>query len=165
MTLHIQKPEFKCSKCKTAFIPYEKEIKCPKCGKGTKENISEYLNFIKMIAGSMEVHKRQYGWYHPGAWCIGSMSDHIQSLIFQTFDSMEYNLGKSKEKEKEYLSRFIGEIKWKDEQGDQEYLKDYVKEIAFKILDIYKRENFVSIEKRIPTKSEKVGKWFRGFLP
>jgi len=163
MTLHINKPDFKCSKCKTVFIPYKIGIKCPKCNNEVKEDISEYLNFIKNLVGSMRVHKMQYGRYHPGAWYVGSMSDHIQSLIFQIFDSMEYD--SEKNKEKEYLSKSIDEIKWKDEKGNQEYLKGYVKEIAFEVLDIYIKENFASIKKEMPSLITRIKKWFGEFMP
>ena len=163
MTLHINKPDFKCSKCKTVFIPHKIGIKCPKCNNEVKEDISEYLNFIKNLVGSMRVHKMQYGRYHPGAWYVGSMSDHIQSLIFQIFDSMEYD--SEKNKEKEYLSKSIDEIKWKDEKGDQEYLKDYVKEIAFEVLDIYKKEDIASIALFTPSIIERIRIFFRQCLP
>ena len=163
MTLHIKKPDFKCSKCKTIFIPYKIGIKCPKCNNEVKEDISEYLNFIKNLVGSMRVHKMQYGRYHPGAWYVGSMSDHIQSLIFQIFDSMEYD--SEKNKEKEYLSSFIDKIKWEEEQSNQKYFKDYIKEITFEVLDVYKKEDFASIKQETPSPRTRVKKWHSGWMP
>ncbi|MCG2699618.1 hypothetical protein L6274_00970 [Candidatus Parcubacteria bacterium] len=160
MTLHIKKPNFKCSQCGAIFVPYKKGIKCPKCGIEIKEDISEHLNFIDMLAGSMKVHKMQFGRYFPGAWYVGSMSDHIQSLIFQTFDSMECDSEHGKEKE--YLSNLINKMKC---ENDREYFKNYLKEIAFKVFDIYEKENFASIKKIIPSRSERIRKWFRDFMP
>jgi len=163
MTIHIRKPDFKCSGCRTAFIPYKKEIKCPKCGKEIERDINEYLDFIKMIAGSMKTHKKQYGRYSPGAWYIGSMSDHIQSFIFKIFDSMEND--SEKNKEKEYLSSFIDKIKWEEEQSNQKYFKDYIKEITFEVLDVYKKEDFASIKQETPSPRTRVKKWHSGWMP
>jgi len=160
MTVHIKKPNFKCSECEAIFIPYKEGIKCPKCNKEVKEDISEYLDFIDEITGSMKIHKIHYGQYSPDAWYVGSMSDHIQSLVFQTFDSMEHDLKNGKEKE--YLSNFINKIKWKSEKSDHRYLKNYVKEIAFEVLDIYKREKIKSIH---PSIRDRIRMLLRQCLP
>lgn len=88
MTAHIKLPNYKCSKCKFAFIPFHIGIRCPKCSFVDKD-LPQYHGYVNQVLNSMHIHKLQYGNYHPGAWLSGSATEYIQKLCFQIFDALE----------------------------------------------------------------------------
>lgn len=132
MTIHICKTNYQCSKCDALFIPYKIDIKCPNCGTIVPDSdIRDYSDSIKGIAESMKIHKAMYDSYSPPAWFTSSMSDHVQSLIFELFDKLE---AKKPKNQKEFI---INSLKIDFEWGDQVYLKKYIQEVALDILSIY----------------------------
>ena len=164
MTLHFHKPNYECPKCSAIFIPYRIGIQCPSCGSNvSSEDAKEFLNSIEQITGSMSLHKGIYGTYHPGAWLSSNITDHIQGIIFQLFDALEE---KNPENEEEFIAGLLeNNFNW----GDQAYLKNHIGDIAIEVLDIYKAEEFSKIVhtdyERVETKSDRLKKWFRKFLP
>lgn len=164
MTMHFHKPNYECSKCSAIFIPYKISIQCPSCGSNVSdEDVKEFLDAISQIAGSMKIHKSMYGTYHPGAWFSSNITDHIQGIVFQLFDALEKE---NPENEKEFLMSLLEKsFNW----GEQQYLKNHIKEIVAEILVIYKAEEFSKIVhvdyEQVETKSGGLKRWFNKFLP
>ena len=170
MSVHYRKQNYECSKCQAFFLPYKIGIKCPNCDASIDEiDTREYIDVIKSIVDSMELHKLQHGRYFPGAWYTGDFMDHVQGMMYQIFDAMEKV--KPDDEEKYLMDLLENKFDW----GNQLYSKKHLKDIASEIYKIYKDKNFDEIKSRefikpIPqrkplTKWEKIKKWFDKFLP
>ncbi|MBT4597510.1 hypothetical protein HOC76_00600 [bacterium] len=139
--MHFSKPDYECPNCEAIFLPYKIGTKCPNCNVSISDtDCEEYLDSIKGIAESMKVHKLGHGTYFPGAWSILSMMDHIQSIIFRLFDTLEHEKAKNEE---EFL---IDLLENKFEWDGREYLKDHIKSITKEIFIIYKSKEFLKSE-------------------
>jgi len=157
MTLHLDEPDFRCSKCTARFIPFRKENLCPDCGCGIESD--EYLNFIKRLAGSMEINKVTYGFYHPPVWLNNRFSDRIQSLTFNVFEALE----QAKPKDgKAFLSHLIN--KKLNFATDEKYLAKHLEDITLEVYKIYKEKRFDLIEYE-PSKRSRIKDWFKTFMP
>ncbi|MEI8060904.1 MAG: hypothetical protein WCG99_01255 [Candidatus Berkelbacteria bacterium] len=132
MTIHLGKPDYKCSKCGEIFFPYKIDIECPNCGITIPSSEAKnYFDSIKEIAKSMKIHKCLYGRFVPWSWSYANTGDHIQDLLFQLFDLLEAKKPKNEEK-------FITETLENDfDWGDKEYLKKHIGNIAVDLLPIY----------------------------
>lgn len=129
MTFHITY-DHKCPECGAFYIPYNEEVKCPRCGK--KED--ETFGFIPKAIASLENNLLRYDSYIPGAWYVSSLADHILLLLFRVFE-----VYRNKETEKsfrQFSKELLEKNKWKGEGKNQEYLKGHVHNIS---LGIYRR--------------------------
>ncbi|RMF94709.1 MAG: TFIIB-type zinc ribbon-containing protein [Candidatus Schekmanbacteria bacterium] len=122
MTLHIHYT-YQCPNCDAYYIPYSKDILCPKCGSKSEE----IFDYITEALNSMHFNLEAYGKFTPPAWYVGSLGDHILSLLFPIFDHYEnHPNGKSFE----LVSKNILEsMNW----ADQLYLLPHVHQIALEI--------------------------------
>lgn len=140
MSMHFDKDNYRCLNCNAIFLPYKINFKCPNCGQLIPDSdTKEYINSIEDIANSLEVHKRQYGHYFPGAWNVFNIMDHIQSIVFSIFDALERDMPENKEQfiNDSLENNFI----W----VKQIYLKDHIKEIAMGVLELYEKGKFDEI--------------------
>ncbi len=137
MSIHYQKPNYKCVKCEAFFLPFKKGIKCPNCGFIVKDTDSEeYLDVIDKIVSSMKVHKEIHGTYFPEVWLTAGYMDYMQSFIYRIFDQMEKD---KPEDERKYFLDLLESMDW----SNQEYSKKHVKEITTEVYKIYKTKNFL----------------------
>ncbi len=86
MTLHSHGnwySTYQCSVCAAFYIPFAKEIHCPKCGK----NEGKACDFIEVAGSSLHYNLAQYGSYVPDGWYIGCYSDHVLDLLFTLFQA------------------------------------------------------------------------------
>ena len=122
MTLHVFY-DHQCPKCDAHYIPYDESVPCPQCGLIEEERI----DYIGQVVDSMLFNKHE-GSYTPKAWWVGSLGDHILSILFLLFDSYEEEspggFGK-------FASSRLGQMDW----GDQQYLRDHVLGIALRLHD------------------------------
>jgi hypothetical protein len=88
VTLHVVYSH-ECSGCKAYYIPYDTEVPCPRCGLVEARR----FDYIPQAAASMELNKEEGGSYTPPAWWIGSLGDHLLSLLFDLFDAYEAQRG------------------------------------------------------------------------
>jgi hypothetical protein len=121
MTLHVVYSH-QCGHCAAFYIPYD-AVPCPRCGTVEQER----FDYIPQAAASMRYNKEGGGSYTPPAWWVGSLGDHILSLLFGLFDGYE-TAGPGQGFES-YLSERLAAMRW----GDQEYLRDHVRDIALRI--------------------------------
>lgn len=149
MTYHI-KNDTQCKNCLILFIPFEKNLKCPNCGTIT----DDYINFVSEMINAMQAHKYEYGNFHPGAWYINSITEHVQELLFQLFDTIEKNNIEDKES---YISKWLDDVDWQKDK----YLKNHVKDIALKVLEVYKTKDFQKILKRKSNIFNRIRKFMR----
>lgn len=86
MTLHVTY-EHQCPKCAAYYIPYDEVVPCPQCGLIVKDR----FDYIEQAAVSMRFNKREGSYIPsiPSAWLVGSLGDHILSLLFLIFDAYE----------------------------------------------------------------------------
>ena len=136
MTIHIHYKDSKCPKCSVLFIPFKKDFKCPNCN----EPINEFFDFVPELIDSMKIHKEKYGDYTRPAWYVGSLTEHIQSIIFKLFDALEQQISPNPS---EFITDWLSKVKWKDQQ----YLQKHIEDIALAVYEIYKDdEEFKNIE-------------------
>ena len=120
MTLHIVY-DHQCSGCGADCIPYDDEVPCPKCGVVEAER----FDYIQQAVDSLRFNKSG-GSYTPPVWWVGSLGDHIPSLLFAVFDAGEDEHPASfPELAEQHLSR----MDW----GEDQYLRQHVLEIAVRI--------------------------------
>ena len=122
MTLHVNY-DHQCPQCSALYIPYDRDVPCPKCG-----NVeSEQNDYIKQAADSMRFNKTD-GVYTPAAWWVGSLGDHVLKIMFPLFDAYDEespaDFGK-------FASCRLDQMNW----GDQQYLKVNVLGIALRLHD------------------------------
>jgi len=162
MSIHLHKPNYRCPRCTSIFLPYKIGMQCPNCGMAIEDaDTEEYLDTVDRIAGSMKIHKMEHGMYFPGAWLTSNIMDHVQGIIYQIFDAMETT---KPENEESYLADLLeNKFGW----DGQEYLKAHIREITLEVFEIYKAKNFSEIKhmKKSLTKWQRTKRWFRKFLP
>src|SRR5262245_55607438 len=88
MTMHVVYSH-ECGACGAYYIPYDIDVPCPKCGIIERAR----FDYIPQAVASMQVNKESGGAYTPGAWWVGSLGDHILSLLFGLFDAYEAQRG------------------------------------------------------------------------
>ena len=110
MTLHIHYSH-RCSSCASRYIPYDKDVSCPKCGIIEEER----FDFIPRAVDSLCFNQKSYGSYVPPAWIAGSLGDRILSLLFKLFDTYEHQKPPDF---KEFATVWLSMVNW----GDHQYL-------------------------------------------
>lgn len=121
MTLHVVYTH-QCAACQAFYIPHD-DVPCPRCGVFEEER----FDYIPQAASSMRYNRDSYGAYTPPAWWVGSLGDHILSVLFGLFDG--YEPVATSEDFETYLSDQLGRMNW----GEQEYLCDHIKAIAVRV--------------------------------
>jgi hypothetical protein len=121
MTFHVVYSH-QCGGCSAFYIPYD-AVPCPRCGLVEAER----FDYIPQATASLRINKESCGSYTPPAWWVGSLGDHILSLLFGLFDGYEaQGQGQSFEG---YVTERLAAMRW----GDQEYLRDHVRDISLRI--------------------------------
>lgn len=129
MTLHIFY-DHSCSNCGANYIPYDKDVPCPKCG--IVEN--EHYDFIPRAVASLKFNLKAYGLFSPLAWWISSFADSIMLVIFNIFEN--YREKENKDDFSKHTKEMLEEGDWKD----KEYLKNHIYDIALRIYQEIKDE-------------------------
>lgn len=129
MTLHVVY-NHQCPSCQAYYIPYDERVPCPRCGLIEEER----YDYIPQAAASMRYNHRTGGSYTPGAWWVGSLGDHILSLLFGLFDGYEERKGAVGFEE--YLVDRLLAMQW----GEQEYLREHIHGIALRVREELGRE-------------------------
>jgi hypothetical protein len=122
MTMHVVYSH-ECSACKAYYIPYDSDVPCPKCGVVEAER----FDYIPQAVASMQVNKRSGGSYTPGAWWVGSLGDHVLSVLFGLFDAYEAQHGRVAFEP--FIDTTLDRMKW----GDQDYLRVHIRGIALRV--------------------------------
>lgn len=121
MTLHIYYSH-ECPKCGAPYIPYDRDVPCPRCGLVEKER----YDYIPEAADSLAFNLANYGSYSPLVWAVLSFGDHVLWLLFGVFErysrSNWENFGP-------FAGRVLSKMKW----GDQSYLEKHVLGIAVRV--------------------------------
>ena len=120
MTLHVGF-NHQCKTCEAFYIPYDKDVQCPKCGLVE----SKRLDFIPKAVLSLRFNKYE-GSYTPAAWWVGSFGDHILNILFGLLDAYEEGKNGSFQ---DFVSSRLSRLDW----GDQEYLQKHVLGIALRV--------------------------------
>nr|MDO8099642.1 hypothetical protein [Candidatus Njordarchaeota archaeon] len=121
MTLHIYYSH-ECPKCGAPYIPYDKDIPCPRCGLVEKER----YDYVWQAADSLAFNLSTFGSYTPLVWAVLSLGDHILSILFGIFDRHRDNSGQNFEA---LATRILSQAKW----GRQKYLEKHVLGIAIRV--------------------------------
>ena len=124
MTLHIRYTH-QCPTCEAYYIPYDKDIPCPRCG--AVEQVR--FDFIPEATASARFNLETQGSYLPGAWYISSLGDHILWLLFGILE--RYRTNQIKQSFNDAAREMVKKMEW----GDQEYLRDHVFKIAVRVYD------------------------------
>lgn len=124
MTLHVVYSH-ECGGCGAFYIPFDKDVPCPRCGLVEAER----FDYIPQAAASMRYNLESGGRYTPGAWWVGSLGDHILHLLFGLFDAYEAQRGQAEFEP--FVTDRLARMDW----GDQEYLRDHVRDIALCVRD------------------------------
>ena len=138
MTIHCIY-DHQCPECEVHYIPYDKDVPCPKCGMIEEKR----YDFISRAAGSALFNLKEYESFVPFMWYTGGLGDHILSLIFGILEAHCRDLsGKS-------FQVFARE--WVDcgDWGDQLYLREHVFGIACRVFDQIETRTTGAFQKRI----------------
>jgi len=119
--IHIMH-DHKCSQCKAFYLPYEKGVVCPNCG-FHEEDVYDIVPKLTQIA-KLQIDK--IGLYTPIVWWKGSFVDNVALLIFQALDAFEEDGG---EDFKQFVQEYFDNKKW----GNQLYMKNHVKDLAYRV--------------------------------
>jgi len=122
VTLHVSY-NHQCPACEAYYIPFDKDEACPRCGKLE----SERFDFIRQASESARFNLHTYEAFLPPAWFVGSLGDHILSLLFRLLESYRKK-GRKSDFVKFAEARF-SEMNW----GDQAYLKGHVLRAAVRV--------------------------------
>lgn len=129
MTLHSNHnwySEFNCPQCNALYVPYSKEVCCPKCGKCEEKD----SDFIRLAISSIRFNRQEFQSYVPDAWYTGCFSDHILQLLFHIFEA--YRLSQDSSVEfKSFVERWISKVDF----GEHDYTRQHLLNAA---LDVYK---------------------------
>jgi hypothetical protein len=123
MTMHVVYTH-ECGGCGAFYIPYDKEVPCPRCGLVEDER----FDYIPQAVASMRINKAR-GSYTPPVWWVGSLGDHLLLVLFGLFDRYEARAGGAGFEA--FLDEDLGAVDW----GDQGYLRDHVRGIALRVRD------------------------------
>lgn len=137
MSCHIQY-NHECPKCGAFYIPFDQTIPCPKCGAME----SERFDFIPKAVESAKFNFMQGGSYVPAAWWVGSLGDHILSMVFRVLD--EHRADTTGRSFPIVAAEALARMDW----GDQAYLRDHVCDIACRIREQLLPEGAPSVEQQ-----------------
>lgn len=94
MTAHLPF-RHQCPDCEAHYIPYSKDIVCPKCGKD-EEDKDNYSSFINMVVEGARYHKTSWtpafqakASYTPGVFATITLGDSLAFNCWLAFDFME----------------------------------------------------------------------------
>jgi uncharacterized short protein YbdD (DUF466 family) len=135
----------KCPECETPYIPYNREIACPKCG--DKPEMEDYPEFINGICESFLYNLGQGGCFHPMCWVTMDVSDSLQMFMFGVFDKwMEEMKDHEPQERTKAFEEFYNEIMEKVDLDGADFMFDYIKELG---LTVY--NEFFNIREIDPT--------------
>ena len=137
MSIHIHN-NHKCSQCQAYYIPYEKGIYCPKCGKNEKI----IYPLIPELRQSAKYQKDINNCYTPTTWWNASFGDYLALLIFKVLDY--FDLQESTNFQQIAIKYF--ELQNFDEQI---YLKKYIRDLSYKIYLSLEEEYIPTIQELI----------------
>ena len=127
MTIHSNSnwySNFQCPACAAFYIPYSKDINCPKCGK----NEGKECDFIDLAVASLQHNLSHDKSYVPGGWWTGCFSDHVLQLLFNLFES--FRVANSEHKSfDEFAKTWIRSVNFEK----QEYSRSHVLNIAINV--------------------------------
>ncbi len=124
MTLHVVY-SYDCPQCQAHYIPYAAGVVCPRCGAASTET----FNYIPQAAQSISYNLERYGTYIPPAWWVGSLGDHILSVMFPVFE--QFRVQSATSDFSEFALMRFSAMNW----GDQLYLRGHVITIATLVYD------------------------------
>ena len=114
-----------CEKCGAFYIPFDREVPCPRCGIIEKKR----FDYVTEAANSARFNLNSRGAYVPAAWYVGSLGDHILYILFGLLDA--YRTDASGRPFAEIARDALARMDW----GDQFYLRDHIHAIACRVRD------------------------------
>jgi len=131
MTLHISY-DHTCPSCGTYYIPFDKDIACPKCNLMEEER----FYFIPEAAKSAYYNLINEGRYQPASWYIGSYADHTLHLLFITLE--RHRLNEANISFEEFAKELVyKKINWEDET----FYRNYFFQIACRVYSYLQDNN------------------------
>jgi predicted nucleic acid-binding Zn-ribbon protein len=112
-----------CPNCGAFYIPFDQAVPCPKCGQVE----SERFDFIPEAARSARINFMEDGHYVPAAWYVGSLGDHVLSLVFDVLD--QHRKDTSGREFSAVAAEALARMDW----GEQLYLRDHTHAIACRV--------------------------------
>lgn len=122
MTLHVDYTH-ECEQCAALYIPYDADVPCPRCGLVEIER----FDYIPQAVDSLRFNLESSGSYTPDAWWIGSLGDHVLSLLFMLLDA--YELEQPETPFALFIDSALSQMRW----GEQDYLQSHIRGIALRI--------------------------------
>ena len=114
MTMHIYY-NHNCPQCETAYIPYDDDVPCPKCGLIERKR----FDFVPQAANSALYNLSQKGDYVPGAWFTGTLGDYLMLFLFHVLDLHKRSQGATFS---DTAASYFGGIDF----GDKEFMRPYM---------------------------------------
>ena len=121
MTLHIYYSH-QCPKCAAPYIPYDKDVPCPRCGIVETER----YDYVPEAAESLAFNLANYGSYSPLAWAVLSFGDQVLWTLFHVFESYRNSPSDDFETHAQHV---LSRVKF----GKQSYLERHILGIALRV--------------------------------
>lgn len=138
MTLHVFY-NHECPNCRAQYIPYEKGVPCPKCGKVEKV---KPFDFVAKVAESLRFNLANYDSFVPPMFAVNTFGDALLYNIFGIFEA--YRVApKSGKKGKPSFEEFARNGLGKADLGRDSYLRTHLIDIVIKAskkIDFKKRK-------------------------
>ena len=141
MTLHISY-DHECPECGASYVPYGKEVCCPRCGLFEQERFETFIQLTTKSALYNFQYRRRFT---PIAWAACSLGDTLLYFLFTLLDSyLEKMDGNTVET---FSEKYVASADF----NGTEYLREYVVILACEVQkNVWKDEmisNFIGQKK------------------
>lgn len=134
MTLHISY-DHECEKCGCSYIPYDRDIPCPRCGALEEECFEEFADEAAASAlYNMEVEDS----FQPEAWAVCSVADNILSFLFELLDCFVVSQPTTPE---EFVNSYIEKCVFED----CKYMRSYLGNLALRVMRTQAFQEFLDL--------------------
>lgn len=117
-----------CPKCQALYIPYDKEVPCPKCGLVEKTRFDFLPQAVRSCLANLDRHAS----FLPLGWYYSSDADYLQMLIFKML-----NKHRKTDNTKSFAAvarEFIDTLNWDDwKWEDRDYDKEFIFNLACRV--------------------------------
>jgi hypothetical protein len=132
--------DHQCAACEADYIPYDRDVPCPRCGAVEAER----FDFIRQAAKSLRFNKAKDGTFLPPAWWATSLGDQLLGLLFPLFETSDVDRPADFD---EFAKSWLASMDW----GHRPYLKNHVLGMARRLADelakpVATRNAFAGIE-------------------
>jgi len=139
---------YQCENCQEYFIPYKKDIACPKCG----TRADKVFPLVRDVISSIQHHKNICGEIIPEVFDVSSLGSRYIYLALLCVKSWN---------EEGNINQYIEEFTSKEHFGEEQFLREYYKRFLVEVLTLY-REKQREYKLKIKISPKKIDEKIKG---